>query len=229
MQSHHTSNFMPLDVGADVLEIVQRVCDRALNVATASAKSSTHGPKAGMRALFGKTVHHLPGGHGIVKDRALKLAVEKKKRKSGRSGASNWPRGSRAARERSRAECGRRAAERAAAAALRQAIEELEEEQGDGPYPVRSPEEWLAITKVQQALAAEVGVSPNALSPSAAIAATLVPGTIDAYMTGYVVSTCESDTNTGVRAGESLSVRKGSVMCEFVTPGVQRALVFHAK
>ena len=63
---------MPLDVGADVLEIVQRVCDRALNVATASAKSSTHGPKAGMRALFGKTVHHLPGGHGIVKDRALK-------------------------------------------------------------------------------------------------------------------------------------------------------------
>ena len=220
---------MPLDVGADVLEFVQRVCDRALNVATASAKSSTHGPKAGMRALFGKTVHHLPGGHGIVKDRALKLAVEKKKRKSGRSGASNWPRGSRAARERSRAECGRRAAERAAAAALRQAIEELEEEQGDGPYPVRSPEEWLAITKVQQALAVEVGVSPNALNPSAAIAATLVPGTIDAYMTGYVVSTCESDTNTGVRAGESLSVRKGSVMCEFVTPGVQRALVFHAK
>ena len=89
---------MPLDVGGDVLEIVQRVCDRALNVATASAKSSTHGPKAGMRALFGKTVHHLPGGLGIVKDRALKLAVEKKKRKPGRSGASNWPRGSRAAR-----------------------------------------------------------------------------------------------------------------------------------
>ena len=114
MQSHHTSNFMPLDVGADVLEIVQRVCDRALNVATASAKSSTHGPKAGMRAIFGKTVQHLPGGHGIVKDRALKLAVEKKKRKPGRSGASNWPRGSRAARERSRAECGRRAAEHTA-------------------------------------------------------------------------------------------------------------------
>ena len=29
---------MPLDVGGDVLKIVQRVCDRALNVATASAK-----------------------------------------------------------------------------------------------------------------------------------------------------------------------------------------------
>ena len=133
------------------------------------------------------------------------------------------------ARERSRAECARRAAERAAAAALREAIDALDEEVGDGPYPVRSPEEWLAITKVQQALAAEVGVSPNALSPSAAIAATLVPGTIHAYMTGYVVPMCESDTNAGVRPGESLSVRKGSVMCEFVTPGVQRALVFHAK
>ena len=53
---------MPLDVGGDVLEIVQRVCDRALNVATASAKSSTHGAKAGMRALRGRTVKHLPGG-----------------------------------------------------------------------------------------------------------------------------------------------------------------------
>jgi len=220
---------MPLNVGSDVLEIVQRVCDKALNVAKARAASSALGPKAGMRALRGRTVKHLPDGEGIVKDRILKPAVEKKKRRSGPSGASNWPQGSRVARERFKAESARRAAERAAAAALREAIAELEEEEGDGPYPVRSPAEWMAILKVQQALAAEVGVSPNALNPSAAIAATLVPGTIDAYTTGYVVSMCESDTNTGVRAGESLSVRKGSVMCEFVTPGVQRALVFHAK
>ena len=121
---------MPLDVGGDVLEIVQRVCDRALNVATASAKSSTHGAKAGMRALRGRTVKHLPDGEGVVKDRALKLAVEKKKRRSGPSGASNWPQGPRVARERSRAECARRAAERAAAAALREAIDALDEEVG---------------------------------------------------------------------------------------------------
>ena len=113
---------MPLDVGGDVLEIVQRMCDRALNVATASAKSSTHGAKAGMRSLRGRTVKHLPDGEGVVKDRALKLAVEKKKRRSGPSGASNWPQGPRVARERSRAECARRAAERAAAAALREAM-----------------------------------------------------------------------------------------------------------
>ena len=219
---------MPLDISSDVLQIVQRVCDKALNVAKARAASSALGPRAGMRALRGRTVKHLPDGEGIVKDRILKPAVEKKKkRRSGPSGASNWPQGSRVARERFKAESARRAAERAAAAALREAIAELEEEEGDGPYPVRSPAEWMAILKVQQALAAEVGVSPNALNPSAAIAATLVPGTIDAYTTGYVVSMCESDT--GVRAGESLSVRKGSVMCEFVTPGVQRALVFHAK
>ena len=66
---------MPLDVGGDVLEIVQRVCNRALNVATASAKSSALGPKAGMRALRGRTVKHLPGGERVVKDRALKPAV----------------------------------------------------------------------------------------------------------------------------------------------------------
>ena len=89
---------------------------------------------------------HLPGGEGVVKDRILKPAVEKKKRKSGPSGASNWPQGPRVARERFKAESARRAAERAAAAALREAIDELEEEDGDGPYPVRSPAEWMAIT-----------------------------------------------------------------------------------
>ena len=40
---------MPLNVGSDVLEIVQRVCDKALNVAKGKARaaSSALGPKAG--------------------------------------------------------------------------------------------------------------------------------------------------------------------------------------
>ena len=99
-----------------------------------------------MRALRGQTVKHLPGGKGIVKDRALKLAVEKKKRKSARRERPIGRRGqgSRVARERFKAESARRAAERAAAAALREAIDELDEEEGDGPYPVRSPAEWMA-------------------------------------------------------------------------------------
>ena len=53
MQSHRSSNFMPLDVGSDVLAIVQRVCDKAVNVAKARATSSALGPKAGMKALYG--------------------------------------------------------------------------------------------------------------------------------------------------------------------------------
>ena len=61
-------------------------------------------------------------------------------------------------------------------AGVQMGIDELDvEEDGDGPYPVRSPAEWMAITRVQQALAAVVGVSPNALSPSAAIVSALKP------------------------------------------------------
>ena len=217
---------MPLDISSDVLQIVQRVCDKALNVAKARAASNALGPKAGMRALFGTTVKHLPDGEGVVKDRALKMAAEKKKRKSGRSGASNWPRGTRAMRERFKAESARRAAERAATAALREAMSELDE--GVGPYMVRSPEEWLAITQVRQALASETGLSPNELRPSAAVAVTLLPGSIDAYTNGYIVA-MSGTSSSGVRAGDSLRVRKGRPMCDFATPGVERALVFHAK
>ena len=66
---------MPLDISSDVLEIVQRVCDKALNVAKARAASSALGPKAGMRALRGRTVKHLPDGEGIVKGREEKAQV----------------------------------------------------------------------------------------------------------------------------------------------------------
>ena len=53
---------------------------------------------------------------------------------------------------------------------MRQAIDELDEEDDvDGPYPVRSPADWIAILKVRQALAAEMGVSPNALNPSTSL------------------------------------------------------------
>ena len=217
---------MPIDVSSDILEIVQRVCDKALNVAKARAASNALGPKAGMRALFGKTVKHLPRGEGVVKDRALKLAERKRKRRSGRSGASNWPRGTKETRERFKAECARRAAERAAAAALRGAMSELDD--GIGPYMVRSPEEWLAITQVRQALASEVGVSPNDLRPSAAVAVSIVPGSIESYTDGYIVAMSGGTTTSGVQAGDSLRVRKGSRMCDFATPGVERALVFHA-
>ena len=151
-----------------------------------------------------------------------------RKRASGRSGASNWDRGDKAARERTKAERKSRVAERAAAkdAAFREVIDEMDDN-GRGPFAVRSPAESLAIAGLRQTLAAEMGVSPNRLSPSAAIAATLVPGSIDAYTDGYVVIMPEGRSSRGPHEG--LRVRKGAVMCEFVSPGVQRAIVFHTR
>ena len=67
------TQMLPLGVTADVLSTVQRVCDRALNLSVARARSSMHGPKAGIKMLHGKTVQYLPGGDGVVKDRALKF------------------------------------------------------------------------------------------------------------------------------------------------------------
>ena len=150
------TQMLPLGVTADVLSTVQRVCDRALNLSVARARSSMHGPKAGIKMLHGKTVQYLPGGDGVVKDRALKF-VAKKKRRSGKSGNSNWPKdkAERLAREQSKAERALLAAQRAAAAALREAISEMDD--GCGAYAVRCPAEWMAITKVRHALADNMG------------------------------------------------------------------------
>ena len=72
------------------------------------------------------------------------------------------------------------------------------------------------------------GVSAYELSPSAAVAVTLLPGSIDAYTDGYVVILSESSTN-----GEAQAVRlrkaKGRVMCDFDTHGVQCGIVFHTR
>ena len=219
------TQMLPLGVTADVLSTVQRVCDRALNLSVARARSSMHGPKAGIKMLHGKTVQYLPGGDGVVKDRALKF-VSKKKRRSGKSGKSNWPKdkAERLAREQSKAERALLAAQRAAAAALREAISEMDN--GCGAYAVRCPAEWMAITKVRHALADNMGVSAYELSPSAAVAATLLPGSIDAYTDGYVVILSGSSTNGGAQAVRLL---KGHVMCDFDTPGVQCGTVFHTR
>ena len=216
----------PLGVSSDVLSVVQRVCDRALNLPMARTKSHTHGAKAAMKLLYGKTVNHLPGGGGVVKDRPLKFVVQKKRR-SGKSGKSNWPKNKaeRLARVNSRAERALRAALKAEAAALRRMIREMDN--GKGAYVVRCSAEWMAIEKVRDALSAETGIPASGLSPSAAIAATLLPGSIDAYTNGFVVSTSESNTNTGLPRGEAMRIYEGCEMCEFQTAGIQCGLVLH--
>jgi len=223
---------MSLALPAEVLSTVQRVCDRALNLPVASARSSKHGPKAGMEMLFGRTVQHLPEGDGVVKDRPLVFAV-KKKRRSGKSGRSNWPKNmaERLARERSKAERALLAAQRAAAAALREASRETDD--GRGAYAVRCPAEWMAVAEVRHALAANMGVPACELSPSAAVAATMLPGCIDAYTDGFAVVLSEggAKTNTSsteLQMGQAVRLHRGGVMCDFLTPGMLRGLVFHA-
>lgn len=221
---------MSLALPAEVLSTVQRVCDRALNLPVASARSNKHGPKAGMEMLFGRTVQHLPEGDGVVKDRPLVFVV-KKKRRSGKSGRSNWPKNKaeRLARERSKAERALLAAQRAAAAALREASRNMDD--GFGAYAVRCPAEWMAIAEVRQALAANMGVPACELSPSAAVAATMLPGRIDAYTDGFAVILSGSggtDSSAELQMGQAVRLHRGGAMCDFITPGMLRGLVFHA-
>ena len=173
----------------------------------------------------------MPEGEGVVKDRALKF-VPRKKRRSGKSGKSNWPKNKaeRLARERSKAERALLAAQRAAAAALREAAREMDD--GRGAYAVRCPAEWMAIAEVRHALATEMGVPACELSPSAAVAATMLPGCIDAYTDGFAVILPESGTKTNssteLQMGQAVRLHRGGVMCDFLTPGMLRGLVFHA-
>ena len=222
---------MSLALPAEVLSTVQRVCDRALNLPAASARSSMHGSKAGMKMLYGRTVQHLPEGDGVVKDRPL-VCVLKKKRRSGKPGKSNWPKNKaeRLAREQSKAERALLAAQRAAAAAMREASREMDD--GRGPFAVRCPVEWMAIAEVRHALATDMGVPACELSPSAAVAATMLPGSIDAYTDGFAVILSGSggtDTSsTELQMGQAVRLHRGDVMCDFTAPGVLRGLVFHA-
>ena len=83
--------FMPLVVGSDVLAIVQHL--RQGTQCGQSPRNVERSEAAGWHdcSVRKDAVQHFPCGKGVVKDRPLKLA-ERKKRKSGRSGASNWPR-----------------------------------------------------------------------------------------------------------------------------------------
>ena len=72
---------MPLDVGGDVLEIVQRVCDRALNVATARAKSSTHARRQGWHEGVARTDGEAPSWRGRQGPSAQAGAAEEKEAK----------------------------------------------------------------------------------------------------------------------------------------------------
>ena len=110
-QRTHATSARRLPRGTGDLSLAHLVCDRALNLPFARTVSGFRGPKAAMTTLYGRTVKVLACGNGVIKDRPLALR-EHKKRRSGPSGRSNWPIGTR----RERAEERQRRSPAAAAA-----------------------------------------------------------------------------------------------------------------
>ena len=217
-----------LDVSTGDLSLAHLVCDRALNLPFARTVSGSKGPKAAMTTLFGRTVKVLACGNGVIKDRPLALRAHKKRR-SGPSGRSNWPIGTRRERaeERQRRAQRRQQVDREVAAALRQAARDLDS--GRGAFAVRCIKQQLAILRLRDEAATLMNVSPDELSPSAAIVATLVPaGPIPSWTTGCF-TVVGDDQPTGLRAGTALPAKRGDTLCELSNPGLQCGLVFHQK
>ena len=216
-----------LDVSAGDLSLAHLVCDSALNLPFARTVSSSKGPKAAMTTLYGRTVKVLACGNGVIKDRPLALRAQHKKRRSGPSGKSNWPRGTRQERAegRQRRAQRRQQVDREVAAALRQAAQDLDS--GRGAFAVRCLKQQLAILRLRDEAATLMNVSPDELSPSAAIVATLVPaGPIPSWTTGCFTVVAD-DEPTGLRAGTAMPAERGDTLCEFPNPGLQCGLVFH--
>ena len=218
-----------LDVSEGDLSLAHLVCDSALNLPFARTVSSSKGPKAAMTTLYGRTVKVLACGNGVIKDRPLALRAQHKKRRSGPSGKSNWPRGTRQERAEwlQRRAQRRQQVDREVAAALRQAARDLDS--GRGAFAVRCIKQQLAILRLRDEAATLMNVSPDELSPSAAIVATLVPaGPIPSWTTGCFTVVAD-DEPTGLRAGTAMPAERGDTLCEFPNPGLQCGLVFHQK
>jgi len=194
-----------------------------------------HGPQAAMKRLYGRRVARLPGEKGIVLERPISLAGMRdgdgrRRRSSGRSGRSNWPRGT---KEERRAELQRRAAERAererrkhlaemaaAAAAAAATIDG-----GEGPFKVMSAAHLHALLRVREEVATQMHIPPESLMPSAAVAVTLTsPATVASHMSGVFVVV--DDSFRGLNAGTARRVRKSRDKLHFPTPGSHIALMF---
>jgi hypothetical protein len=217
-----------LDVSTGDLSLAHLVCDRALNLPFARTVSSHKGPKAAMTTLYGRTVKVLACGNGVIKDRPLTLCAHKKRR-SGPSGRSNWPTGTRQERAEwlQRRAQQRQQADREVAAALRQVAQDLDN--GQGAFAVRCIKQQLAILRLRDEAATLMNVSPDELSPSAAIVATLVPaGPIPSWTTGCFTVVAD-DEPAGLRAGTAMPAERGDTLCDFLNPGLQCGLVFHQK
>lgn len=211
---------MRLDVSEEDIHEARFVCADAVNLSLAKAVASRDGPRAGMRRLFGRRVKSLPEDKGAVFDRAIALTIHqaKKRRGPGRSGRSNWPKGSKEDRT---AEMNRRAEKRAedAAAALKDSIDD-----GKGPYKA-TLQQAMAIRRVREQVGRRIGVAAERLLPSATVAVTtLAPTSIPAFVDGAVVSL--DDSLVPMSKGDVMTMRRGASLCKFTTAGSRIALTF---
>ena len=213
-----------LNVPASDVSLASVACSKALNLPAARALSRRRGAKVAIDALHGRTVKVLSKGRGVIKDRPLAFLAPKK-RASGPSGRSNWPKNQheRDAWKRRKAQPSSR--RQGIDAALREAAKELGDD-GKGAYVVRCVRQQLAILRLRQEAAAFLSVPPVALKPSASLIAALAPVRVPSYTNGVGVVVAE-DEPCGVLAGTAVQVAKGGLLYNFAQPGSHCTLVFH--
>jgi len=213
-----------LNVPATDVSLASVACSKALNLPAARALSRCRGAKVAIDALHGRTVKVLPNGRGVIKDRPLAFQA-RKKRASGPSGKSNWPK-NRQEREAWYARRARPSSDRQTMdAALREAAKELGDD-GRGAYVVRCVKEQVAILRLRQEAAAFLSVPPVDLKPSASFIAALAPVRVPSYTNGCGVVVADDDA-CGVLAGTAVQVAKGGLLYRFAQPGSHCTLVFH--
>ena len=213
-----------LNVPATDVSLASVACSKALNLPAARALSLRRCAGVAIDALHGRTVKVLPKGHGVIKDRPLAFLAPKK-RASGPSGKSNWPKN----RQEREAWYKRKAhpppSRQGVDAALRQAAKDFDDN-GQGAYVVRCVKQQVAILKLRQEAASFLSVPSVDLKPSASLIAALAPVCVKSYTNGCGVVVEEYEP-CGVLAGTAVRVAKGGLLYKFDQPGSHCTLVFH--
>jgi len=165
-----------LPLSEDDLRALRTAVDASLNVPAAKAAERAAGRASAVELLRGEPTLQAAlraTRGGVAKRRTIELAVAppaRKKRRSGRSGRSNWPRTAEA-RLKLKLRCEER---KALGLPPRRAAEEVgRTADGDDAYHP-TEQETLALWKLVAHVAERAGVAPTALSPPHALV-TMIP------------------------------------------------------
>ena len=162
-----------LPLSEDDLRALRTAVDASLNVPAAKAAEQAAGRDAAVELLRGEPILQAAlraTRGGVAKRRTIELAPPaRKKRRSGRSGRSNWPRTAEA-RLKLKLRCEER---KALGLPSRRAEEVSRTADGDDAYRP-TVQETLAFWKLAAHVAERAGVAPTALSPPHAVI-TMIP------------------------------------------------------